>query len=257
MLFRGLGTQRFGVVLGVVSLVCGFAGMVSAQEGQIGDVPAGQTAQEPAAAQDPAMMQQASYLLGQELYSRYAQLGVNLDVNALILGIQDAAQKKPSAISPQQANEVSMAFGRLMQSMEMKFLQELADKNLKAGQAFLKENSLKPGVKQLENGIQYEVLQTGNGPNPTETDVITAHFVGSFIDGTVFESSVASGKPATFSLTEVIEGWTKTFPRMKVGDKWRVFIPASLAYRERGQAPVIQPNQMLIYELELLEIKPR
>ena len=130
----------------------------------------------------------------------------------------------------------------------------MADKNLRDGQQFLKDNAVKPGVKQLENGVQYLVMATGNGPSPTETDSVTVHYVGTLIDGTVFDSSVARGQPATFPLNQVIEGWTKTIPRMKVGDKWKVFIPSNLAYREAGRMPNIQPNSTLIFEIELLGI---
>ncbi|MBL8889434.1 MAG: FKBP-type peptidyl-prolyl cis-trans isomerase [Planctomycetaceae bacterium] len=259
MLLRGFGVRYFGVSVGLVlGLFCS-AGSANAQQGQIGDAApgGGQTAQNDPELQGPALIQQASYLIGQQIFNDFARDQVEINVEALIQGIKDAAEAKPSTIPAERAQAIMMAFAKSVQAKQQQLLQQMADTNLKAGQAFLKENALKPGIKQLENGVQYEVLQTGKGASPAETDTVTVHYTGTFIDGTVFDSSVENGQPATFPLTQVIEGWTKTIPRMKVGDKWRVFIPSNLAYRETGKAPVIQPNQTLIFEIELLDVKPR
>lgn len=259
MLLRGFGIQYFGVSVGLLLASFCSANPANAQQGQIGDAVRGteQAAQDDPELQGPALIQQASYLIGQQIFNDFARDQVDINVEALIQGIKDAAEAKPSTIPAERAQAVMMAFAKSVQAKQQQLLQQMADTNLKAGQEFLKENALKPGIKQLENGVQYEVLQSGNGPSPTETDTVTVHYTGTFIDGTVFDSSVTSGKPATLQLTRVIEGWTKTIPRMKVGDKWRIFIPSNLAYRETGQAPVIQPNQTLIFEIELLDVKPR
>lgn len=259
MLLRGFGLRYFGVSVGLVlGLFCS-AHPANAQEGQIGDAAGGgvRAAQDDPELEGPELIQQASYLIGQQIVSDFTRDQVDINVEALIQGIKDAAEAKPSTIPAERAQAVMMKFAVIMQAKQQQMLQQMADANLKAGQEFLKENALKPGIKQLENGVQYEVLQTGKGASPTETDTVTVHYTGTFIDGTVFDSSVTSGQPATFPLNRVIEGWTKTIPRMKVGDKWRVFIPSNLAYREAGKAPAIQPNQTLIFEIELLDVKPR
>lgn len=267
MLFRGFEARRRAWLLGVaVGFICGNAAMVgNSQTGQIGDT--GRTAeagtsgvpanQETAEIPEPVLIQQASYLLGQQIYNDFARDQVELNIEALVQGIQDAAGGKPSAIPAERVEIIMKTFFQRVQANQQKWLQEISDKNLRDGQAFLKDNALKPGVKQLENGVQYLVLQEGKGASPAETDTVTVHYVGTSIDGTVFDSSVARGEPATFGLNQVIEGWTKTMPRMKVGDKWRIFIPSNLAYRETGRMPNIQPNQTLIFEIELLDVKTR
>lgn len=267
MLFRGFEARVRACLLGVaMGLICGIAAMDgNAQTGRIGDTgrtaeagPAGAPAnQDTAEIPEAVLIQQASYLLGQQIYNDFARDRVELNIEALVLGIQDAAGGKPSAIPEERVEIIMKTFFQRVQANQQKWLQEISDNNLRDGQAFLKENALKTGVKQLENGVQYLVLQEGKGVSPAETDTVTVHYVGSLIDGTVFDSSVARGEPATFGLGQVIEGWTKTIPRMKVGDKWRVFIPSNLAYRETGRMPNIQPNQTLIFEIELLDVKTR
>ncbi len=265
--------RRHGLVLrgwlrdcGLVCVAAGLGVLGStsgalAQQGQIGDQAgagqAGQAQQEDPSLQGPALVQQASYVIGQQIFADFARDEVELDVAALIQGIQDAAEGRESKVPADKVEAIMMAFTRQVQARQQQRLQEMADRNLQEGLAFLKENALKPGIKQLENGVQYQVLAAGDGASPAETDSVTVHYVGTLIDGTVFDSSVARGTPATFPLNQVIEGWTKTIPRMKVGDKWKVFIPSNLAYREAGRLPNIQPNQTLIFEIELLGINNR
>lgn len=261
MFVRGVKTRRFALMMGVVLGVAGSFGgsWAMAQQGRIGDVPAGgaQPNQDKPEIAAPVLIQQASYLLGQQIYNDFTRERFEVNLEALLQGIQDAAGGKPSAIPEEQIEGIMTAFFQRVQANQARWLQEVSDKNLLEGQTFLKENALKPGVKQLENGVQYMVLQEGTGASPTETDVVTVHYVGTLINGTVFDSSVARGEPATFGLNQVIEGWTKTIPRMKIGEKWRVFIPSNLAYKEAGRMPNIQPNQTLIFEIELLDVKSR
>lgn len=126
--------------------------------------------------------------------------------------------------------------------------------NLKAGEDFLKANKEKPGVTELPSGLQYEVIKQGDGPKPTAFNSVTCHYHGSLIDGTVFDSSVERGKPATFPLSQVIAGWTEGLQLMPVGSKWRFFIPPHLGYGARQAGPKIGPNSTLIFEVELLGI---
>ena len=129
---------------------------------------------------------------------------------------------------------------------------EKAAANLKAGQDFLEANKAKPGVVALPSGLQYEILTQGNGPKPTASNKVTCHYHGTLINGTVFDSSVRRGQPATFPLNAVIKGWTEGLQLMPTGSKWRFFIPSQLAYGERQVSAEIGPNSTLIFDVELL-----
>ena len=126
--------------------------------------------------------------------------------------------------------------------------------NLKAGQDFLEENKKKPGIVELPSGLQYEVMKQGEGPQPTEFNKVTCHYHGTLIDGTVFDSSVQRGQPASFPLNMVIKGWTEGVQLMPLGSKFRFFIPPHLGYGDRQVSAQIGPNSTLIFEVELLGI---
>lgn len=131
---------------------------------------------------------------------------------------------------------------------------EKAENNLKAGQEFLAANKQKPGVVELPSGLQYEILAEGDGPRPTAYNQVTCHYHGTLIDGTVFDSSVQRGKPASFPLNMVIKGWTEGLQLMGVGSKYRFFIPPHLGYGDRQVSAQIGPNSTLIFDVELLGI---
>lgn len=131
---------------------------------------------------------------------------------------------------------------------------EKSEANLKAGQDFLEANSSKPGITVLPSGLQYEVLTEGSGPKPLASNKVTCHYHGTLIDGTVFDSSVRRGQPATFPLNMVIKGWTEGLQLMSVGSKWRLFLPPDLAYGDRQTGAHIGPYSTLIFEVELLGI---
>ncbi len=129
-----------------------------------------------------------------------------------------------------------------------------SEANLQAGQKFLDENGKRPGVVVLASGLQYEIITEGTGPKPTAKDKVTCHYHGTLIDGTVFDSSVSRGQPATFPLNMVIKGWTEGLQLMTVGSKWRFFIPPQLAYGDRQVSAQIGPHSTLIFDVELLGI---
>jgi FKBP-type peptidyl-prolyl cis-trans isomerase FklB len=131
---------------------------------------------------------------------------------------------------------------------------EKSSANLKAGQDFLEANKKKAGITTLPSGLQYEVIIEGNGIKPLASNKVTCHYHGTLIDGTVFDSSVKRGQPATFPLNMVIKGWTEGLQLMSVGSKWRFFIPAHLAYGDRQTGAHIGPNSTLIFEVELLGV---
>lgn len=134
------------------------------------------------------------------------------------------------------------------------FRNEKASANLKAGMDFLEANKQKPGVVSLPSGLQYEVITEGEGIKPLATQNVTCHYHGTLFDGTVFDSSVKRGQPATFPLNAVIKGWTEGLQLMNTGSKWRFFIPPQLAYGERQVSAAIGPNSTLIFEVELLSV---
>ena len=131
---------------------------------------------------------------------------------------------------------------------------EMAEQNAKAGEEFLAANAKKEGVKTTSSGLQYLVLKEGQGKKPGKTDKVEVHYHGTLINGKVFDSSVDRGEPITFGVTQVIPGWTEALQLMNEGSKWRVFIPSGLAYGPKGTGP-IGPNEVLIFEIELLHVK--
>ena len=130
----------------------------------------------------------------------------------------------------------------------------MSDEHLIAGEKFLEENKDKDGVTTLESGLQYKVLEEGAGKQPSATDSVTVHYRGSLIDGREFDSSYSRGQPATFPVNGVIAGWVEALQLMKEGDKWQLFIPSDLAYGQRGSGPDIGPDEVLVFDIELLKV---
>jgi FKBP-type peptidyl-prolyl cis-trans isomerase FklB len=131
----------------------------------------------------------------------------------------------------------------------------LADQNLKAGQAFLEANKTQPGVTTLADGLQYKVLEQGSGPKPTKSDMVTVDYEGKLINGQVFDSSYQRGQPITFPLSAVIPGWQEALQLMNAGATYELFIPAQLAYGERGAPGAIGPNEALVFKVHLIAVK--
>jgi FKBP-type peptidyl-prolyl cis-trans isomerase FklB len=142
-----------------------------------------------------------------------------------------------------------------IRTAQQKMLQEQAAKNLAASDKFLAENGAKEGVKTLPSGLQYRVVQEGTGPSPKGADTVTVNYRGSLVDGTEFDSSYRRGQAAELPVEGLIPGWTEALQLMKTGSKWEIFIPPQLGYGERGASPVIPPNSVLIFEVELLSVE--
>lgn len=130
-----------------------------------------------------------------------------------------------------------------------------ADQNKLAGQAFLAKNMSQPGVITLPDGLQFKVIKQGDGPRPTASSTVTVHYAGRLISGKEFDSSYKRGEPTTFPLSGVIPGWTEALQRMNKGAVYELYIPAALAYGDKGAPPAIGPNETLIFKVELLDIK--
>lgn len=189
----------------------------------------------------------ASFYIGYMYGSGMQRMGMkDPNMNAIIAGMNSALQKKETETDPQ---AMEMYLNNYFQELSMQRARENAEK----GKKFLEENAKKSGVDTLANGIQYKVITKGEGPKPTETDVVKVHYKGTLIDGTEFDSSIKRGEPAQFQLNRVIPGWTTALKEMPVGSKWEIFIPADQAYGQRGGGP-IGPNETLIFEVELLDI---
>src|SRR2546422_5588546 len=159
------------------------------------------------------------------------------------------------ALKPEEVREILMKFQQEMMAKGETKNKADAEKNQKAGDAFLAENARKEGVKTTASGLQYKVLKSGSGASPKKTDSVKVHYHGTLIDGKVFDSSVQRGEPVTCQVGGVIPGWVEALQLMKVGDKWQLFIPAKLAYGEVIPDPVIGPNATLVFEVELLGIE--
>lgn len=179
----------------------------------------------------------------------------NLAKEALLLGIADGIDNS-AKIPPQERQEILMAYQKKMQEAQFEAWQAQGDGNLKKSAAFLEKNAKVKGVVSLPNGLQYRVLRKGTGTkSPKATDTVTVHYKGTLIDGKEFDSSYSRNEPATFPLNRVIQGWTDGLQLMKTGDKWELFIPSHLGYGVNGAPPNIGPNEVLIFEVELIEIK--
>jgi FKBP-type peptidyl-prolyl cis-trans isomerase len=205
--------------------------------------------------------QKFSYAIGLNLGRSIKAEEVGLDPELIYKGIKDALADKP-ALTEAQLTEVQKAFNQLMMAKQAEIQAKQAAamgdpaKILKEGQDFLAANKTKPGVVPLPSGVQYKVIKSGTGKSPKLTDSVVANYKGTLIDGTEFDSSYKRGQPATFGVSQVIKGWTEILQKMKVGDKWEVYIPSELAYganpRPGGK---IRPNDALIFEIELLDVK--
>ena len=210
----------------------------------------------PAKTEDTRTLEQkACYLIGYNMGRQLNGQGLKVDVDQLVLGIKQALANEKLAMSPEEAQKVMVEFAKEMQAKEEQKLEELSVKNTKEGEAFLKQNATKEGVIKLESGVQYRFIKEGakDAATPTAESVVKVHYTGRLTDGAEFDSS-AGGEPAEFPVSGVVRGMTEALQKMKVGDKIELVIPSDLAYGPNGSMPVIGPNAVLIFDLELIEI---
>lgn len=216
----------------------------------------------------PALKDQkdkVSYSIGMDIGRNIKRQNLEVNVEAMAAGIRDIMAGGKTALSEEEAREVMNAYRAEMQTKQQSQAKEQGEKNKKEGEAFLAANKGKEGVKTIEvklpggtnATLQYKVLTPGTGPKPTTNDTVITHYRGTLIDGTEFDSSLKRGEPATFPVTGVIKGWTEALLQMPVGSKWQLFIPADLAYGERGAGRTIGPNATLLFDIELIGIQDK
>lgn len=245
-------------------LLAGAGVVVTAQQtAQPANPPAGQqpAAQQPAAPAAPAnpaapksLDDQASYIIGLNIGRNLKAQEVPANPDIVMKGIRDGLSGAQPAMTDEEMQTVMNTFQQQMMAKQQAKAQVEGQKNQKAAEDFLATNKAKKGVVTTASGLQYEVVKEGTGASPKATDQVTVHYTGTLLDGTKFDSSVDRGQPATFPVNQVIPGWTEALQLMKVGGKYKLYIPPALGYGERGAGGEIGPNSLLVFDVELLGI---
>jgi FKBP-type peptidyl-prolyl cis-trans isomerase FklB len=195
------------------------------------------------------------YDLGAKIGSDIKKQGLDFSIDAFVRGIKEAISGTKAILPDSEMQSAMMAFQQSMMEKQQTATKQAAEKNLKEGEDFLAANAKKDSVKVLPDGLQYKILRDGTGAQPAAADTVVTHYRGTLIDGKVFDESYGRGEPITFPVSGVIKGWTEALQMMKVGAKWQLFIPASLAYGERGAGQMIGPNSALVFDIELINVK--
>ncbi len=194
-------------------------------------------------------MDSVSYSVGVLIAKNLKNQGMDaIDAPSMAAAVADVFADNALKISPEQANTIFQQY--MQKQSEKKNADKIAD-----GKNFLAENAKRAEVTTLPSGLQYEVLTAGTGAKPNASQKVTVHYEGTLVDGTVFDSSYKRGQPATFGVTQVIQGWVEGLQLMEEGAKWKLYIPYDLAYGERGSPPTIQPFAALIFTVELISIQ--
>ena len=195
-----------------------------------------------------------SYSVGYRLGNDFKRQQVKINPDMVLKGIQDATAGGATLMTEEEMRSAMSNVANRVKAAHMETLKKQGEENLKAGEAFLAENAAKEGVKTLESGLQYKVIEAGSGKSPQKSDKVTVNYRGTLIDGTEFDSSYSRNEPATFGVAQVIPGWTEALQLMKEGDKWEIYIPSRLGYGERGAGGRIPPNSALIFEVQLISV---
>jgi FKBP-type peptidyl-prolyl cis-trans isomerase FklB len=207
-------------------------------------------AKPPATAGLQTDLQKASYALGINIGTSIKQQPIQLDLPSLFKGIKDAEVGNKPVLTEDEMNAS-------LKVVRDEATAKVSEANMKEGAEFLTANKAKDGVVTTASGLQYKIITAGTGAKPTNADTVVCNYKGTFINGTEFDSSYKRGKPAEFPVGGVIRGWTEALQLMPVGSKWELYVPSELAYGSRGAGGAIGPNQTLIFEVELLSIKPK
>ena len=197
--------------------------------------------------------ERSSYALGLDIGENIAEGEMSIDVDVLLRGLRDGLEGREPLMTEDEQFEALMALQQEYMDAQMERAREEGRENLEQGMAFMEEYRERDDVMETDSGILYRVITEGEGERPGPRDVVTVHYTGTLVDGTVFDSSVERGAPATFPLDQVIPGWTEILQLMPVGSEWEVVVPPELAYGEQQAGQLIGPNSTLVFEIELLE----
>lgn len=213
----------------------------------------------PATAATPATLttdiDKLSYSIGADLGKNFKKQGIEISPSAMAKGLQDGMSGSQLLLTEDQMKDVLSKFQKdLMAKRNAEFTKK-AEENKSKGEAFLSQNKTKEGVVTLPSGLQYKIIEKGNGAKPSKEDTVTVEYTGRLIDGQVFDSTDKTGKPATFKVSQVIPGWTEALQLMPAGSVWEVYVPASLAYGPRSVGGPIGPNETLIFKIHLISVK--
>ena len=200
------------------------------------------------------MQDRASYVIGYNLGRTLKQNDVNANSDLIVKGLRDGMTGANGMLTDAEMQSTMQEFQKQVQAQQEAKQKVVGEKNKTEGEAFLAKNKARAGVKTTASGLQYEVEKEGTGPTPKATDTVTVNYKGTLMDGTTFDSSYDRGQPATFVLNQVIPGWTEGVQLMKVGSKYKFYIPSALGYGDKGAGATIGPNSPLIFEVELLSI---
>jgi len=198
--------------------------------------------------------QRLSYGIAFGLGQRMAQDGMPMDIDAFAAGFRDGAEGKEGKMTQEEIQAEMQSYQEKMMAEQQAAQAALGDANLAAAAAYLEENKSREGVIVTETGLQYEIVEAGEGPKPGPEDTVEVHYRGTLVDGTEFDSSYKRGETVTFGVGQVIPGWTEALQLMSVGSKWNVYIPPELGYGAGGLGQMIGPNSALIFEVELVSI---
>lgn len=197
----------------------------------------------------------ASYAIGRDMGSNLAPARGRLNEDAFLRGLHEAMDGQDAALPQEELRSALQSFSQAIQEEQAAEREAASQRNLEEGEAYLAENAGRAEVTVTDTGLQYEVLEEGDGPRPQPGDQVTIHYRGTLLDGTEFDSSYERGEPATFGVGQVIPGFSEALQLMPVGSKFRVVIPGELGYGEQGAGADIGPNATLVFEIELLEIQ--
>lgn len=204
---------------------------------------------------DEKKLDRISYALGLSMGNNFRSSGIEkIDVADFADGVAAVFSGEKPRMSYDEAKEEIRKFFTAMEERQRAAAAEMGKVNAEAGNAFLAENGKRAEVHTTPSGLQYEIEKEGDGPIPSAGDQVVVHYTGRLIDGTVFDSSVERGEPATFGVTQVIPGWVEALQMIKAGSKWKLFIPSQLAYGPNGAGGVIGPNATLIFDVELIKV---
>jgi FKBP-type peptidyl-prolyl cis-trans isomerase FklB len=197
-----------------------------------------------------------SYCVGQDIGRSFKQGKMDVDLNVMLAGLKHAL-RDTSLLDQKQVQEVMTAYQQEQMVKQQAEAKKAGDKNLAEGAAFLEKNKQQPGIITTASGLQYQILRPGMGKQPTKADQVVCHYRGILLDSTEFDNSYKRNEPVTFPLGNVIPGWQEGMQLMQEGAQFRFFVPAGLAYGERGAGQQIGPNATLIFDVELLNVQPQ